>query len=106
MDVRKKEIVEGKRDAVAHHLALRPFTAIEQQGLSLPNDSEGTDSAFHGGSGGGGAEKSHEQGHVWNIGGTVRISVRAGATGARPGPARGSRRGGSAVTRNGGLRFA
>jgi hypothetical protein len=47
--MRKKEIFERKGDSKTHHLTLRPLAAIEQQGLSFPNEREGCDAPFDGG---------------------------------------------------------
>src|SRR5690606_28413985 len=48
MEVREENVVEREGDAVAHHLALRTFTAVEKQCFSLANECEAADTAFHG----------------------------------------------------------
>ena len=68
----EEQVLEGERDAVPHHLALRPLPAIEQQSFPFPNDGEGADPPFHGGAGGGGSKEADEQGHLGNIGGSNR----------------------------------
>ena len=47
--VGEENVLEGKADPVAHHLALGAFAAIEQQHLSLAVHCEGGDVAVYGG---------------------------------------------------------
>src|SRR5687768_10408869 len=63
MGVRKEEVAKGERDPVAHHLALGSLPAVDEQGLALPNDSEGADATFDGRARCGGAKKTHEERH-------------------------------------------
>jgi hypothetical protein len=48
VEVREKDVVEVERDSVAHHLALRAFTAIEQECFSITEKGDGRDVAFDG----------------------------------------------------------
>src|SRR5207253_10771947 len=41
VEMREEDVGERERHAVAHHLALRPLAALEQQGLPLAHESEG-----------------------------------------------------------------
>src|SRR5579872_6099569 len=63
VEVRKKDVRERERDAVAHHLPLRAFAAIEQQRLSLADDGERGNAAFDRWTGRGRTEKSNGQRH-------------------------------------------
>jgi hypothetical protein len=67
----EEQVFKGKGDPVAHHLALRPLTAVKQKCLAFPNDGEGTDPPFHGGAGGGSSKEADEQRHGGNIGGRL-----------------------------------
>src|ERR687896_562444 len=58
VQVREENVLEHERDAVAHHLPLRPFAAIEQHRLSLADERERADVALDGGPGSGGAEEA------------------------------------------------
>ena len=67
MDVREEHLGQGKRDAVAHHLALRALAAVEQQCFPLAGDRNGADPTLDSGAGGGGAKKTDEKRHGPNI---------------------------------------
>ena len=58
MDVCEKDVVEIEGDSVAHHLALRSLTAVEQECFSFAEERDGRDVPFNGWSGGGSAEES------------------------------------------------
>src|SRR5437879_1469660 len=59
--VREKDLGQGKAHAVAHHLALGAFAALEQQRLPLAHQGEAGDVALDGGARRGGAEKRQAQ---------------------------------------------
>ena len=61
MEVREEDVLQHERDAVAHHLTLRPFAAIEQHRLSLADDRERADVALDRGASGGRAEEAETQ---------------------------------------------
>ena len=58
MEVREKDVVEIEGDSVAHHLALRSFTAIEEERFSFSEKRNRGDVSFDRRSCGGSAEKS------------------------------------------------
>src|SRR5213595_1603848 len=59
--MREEDLGQRKTHPVAHHLALRALAALEQERLTLADQRHRGDVAFHGGAGGGGAEKRHAQ---------------------------------------------
>ena len=63
VEVGEEDVADVERDAVAHHLPLRPFAAVEEQRLPLTDEGKGRDPAFDGGAGGGGSEESEGEGH-------------------------------------------
>src|SRR2546427_2243600 len=48
VEMGEEDIRQRERHAVAHHLALRPLAALEQQGLPLAHESESGDVALDG----------------------------------------------------------
>jgi hypothetical protein len=47
VEMREENVTERERDAEAHHLPLRPFAAIEEQGLPFAHERHGGDVALH-----------------------------------------------------------
>jgi len=41
VEMGEEDVAEDKRDAVAHHLSLGPFTAVEHQRFAFAHDSDG-----------------------------------------------------------------
>src|SRR5829696_3514117 len=58
MEVREEQICQRERDAVAHHLALRSFAAVEEQRLTFAHERDRCDIALHGGTRRGRAEQA------------------------------------------------
>ena len=58
VEVREEDVVEIEGDSVAHHLALRALTTIEEERLSFAEKRDRGDVPFDGWSGGGSAEES------------------------------------------------
>ena len=58
MEVREKDVVDVEGDPVAHHLALRALTAVEQESFSFAEERDGGDVPFNGWPGSGSAEES------------------------------------------------
>ena len=57
--VTEEDLPEGKPDAIAHHLALVPFPAVEEKRLTFTLDRQAGNVPVDGGSGGGGAEEGY-----------------------------------------------
>src|SRR6266850_513593 len=72
VEVREEDLVERERHAVAHHLALRAFAAIHQEGFAFAHDGEPRNVAFHGGARSRGTEKGHRK-HGANISGSAYL---------------------------------
>src|SRR5690606_10231175 len=49
VEVREEQILEREAHAVAHHLALRAFAAVEHQRLALAQQRDGGEATFDGG---------------------------------------------------------
>ena len=67
VEVREEQILERERHAVAHHLALRTFSAVEQQRLPLSHERDRGDIAFHRRTRRGRAEQTNGERHGGNI---------------------------------------
>src|SRR5688572_3912572 len=64
VEVRKENVAQRERHAVAHHLSLRYFTAVEQHRLSLAHQSDRGDVALHRRAGRGRAEEDYGERHL------------------------------------------
>src|SRR5258706_1824399 len=66
VEMREEDLVERERHAVAHHLALGAFAAVDEKRLAFAHDGEPRNVAFHGGARGRRTEKGHRK-HGANI---------------------------------------
>jgi hypothetical protein len=78
VEMREEDVADVEGDAVAHHLALRPFTAVEEHGLAFALERERGDTAFDGGAGSGGSQEAEGEWH-----GARNIAAEAAASGGR-----------------------